>query len=264
MTAAVARRICGSPDIYGTSTVHPYHSINFVTCHDGFTLNDLVSYNHKHNWANGEHNRDGWNDNLSYNCGHEGPTNDPHVNAVRQRQMRNFLTLLLISQGVPFLTQGDEFGRTQQGNNNAYCQDSEISWIDWKLAESNAGLLRFTRMMIALRRQYLAISREQFNGRISWHGPRGEPDWSNASRTLAFHLHGWQGQPDFYVLFNAHWEAHRFNLPWQPGHWRRLVDTNLASPYDIVEEKDAVPLNPGDHYLVTPRSAVILMSPPRR
>lgn len=264
MTAGVARRICGSPDIYGNSTAHPYHSINFITCHDGFTLYDLVSYNHKHNWANAENNRDGWNDNLSYNCGHEGPSHDGHINAIRQRQMRNFLTLLLISQGVPFLTQGDEFGRTQQGNNNAYCQDSDLSWVNWELADTNAGLVRFTRLMIALRRLYFSISREQFNSRITWHGPKGEPDWSNASRTVAFHLHGWQGQPDFYVLFNAHWESHRFNLPWQPGHWRRLVDTNLPSPHDIVEEKDAVPLNPGDHYILTPRSAVILISPLRR
>ena len=122
---AVAKRICGSLDLYGDSSRHPHHSVNFVTCHDGFTLWDLVSTSHKHNLANGEHNKDGWDDNLSSNCGHEGPTHDGHVNAVRQRQMRNFLTLLLISQGVPLLTQGDEFGRTQHGNNNAYCQDND-------------------------------------------------------------------------------------------------------------------------------------------
>src|SRR5262249_43988834 len=166
---AVAKRICGSIDIYGNSSRHPYHSINFVTCHDGFTLHDLVSYNHKHNWANGENNRDGWEDNLSYNHGHEGPTNDSHINALRQRQMRNYLTLLLMSQGVPFLTQGDEFGRTQQGNNNAYCQDNEISWVDWTLAEQNAGLLRFTKRMIALRKKYFARSREEFVNRVSSH-----------------------------------------------------------------------------------------------
>ena len=150
--AAVAKRICGSLDLYGDASRHPHHSVNFVTCHDGFTLWDLVSHTHKHNLSNGEHNKDGWDDNLGSNCGHEGPTQDAHVNAVRQRQVRNFLTLLLISQGVPLLTQGDEFGRTQHGNNNAYCQDNEISWVDWSLAQKNAGLLRFTRMMIALRR----------------------------------------------------------------------------------------------------------------
>ena len=151
-TANVAKRVCGSLDLYGDASRHPHHSLNFITCHDGFTLWDLVSYSHKHNLANGENNKDGWDDNLSCNYGHEGPTHDGHVNAVRQRQARNFLTLLLISQGVPFLTQGDEFGRTQHGNNNAYCQDNEISWVDWSLTEKNAGLLRFTRMMIALRR----------------------------------------------------------------------------------------------------------------
>jgi glycogen operon protein len=260
---AVAKRICGSIDIYGNSSRHPYHSINFVTCHDGFTLHDLVSYNHKHNWANGENNRDGWEDNLSYNHGHEGPTNDASINALRQRQMRNYLTLLLISQGVPFLTQGDEFGRTQQGNNNAYCQDNEVSWVDWRLAEQNAGLLRFTRQMIALRKKYFARSREEFVNRVSWHGLRiGNPDWSGQSRALAFHMHGWHGQPDLYVLFNAHWTPQCFELPRRDGRpgWRRLVDTNLPVPDDIAEEKDAVPLRPGDHYLVTPRSAVVLIS----
>src|SRR5262249_27430887 len=186
-TSSVAKRICGSLDIYGDSSRHPYHSINFVTCHDGFPLYDLVSYNQKHNWANGESNRDGWNDNLSFNCGQEGPTDNIHINALRQRQMRNFLTLLLISQGVPLLLMGAEFGRTQQGNNNAYCQDNEISWVDWGLAQKNAGLLRFTRLMIALRKRHFALSREQFINRVSWHGTRvGDPDWSGLSRTLAF------------------------------------------------------------------------------
>ncbi|HXG11667.1 MAG TPA: glycogen debranching protein GlgX [Gemmataceae bacterium] len=258
MAGAAAKRVCGSLDIYGDSSRHPYHSINFITCHDGFTLHDLVSYNHKHNWANGEHNRDGWDQNFSYNHGHEGPTSDPHINALRQRQMRNFLTMLLISQGVPFLTAGDEFGRTQLGNNNAYCQDNEISWVDWNLAERNAGLLRFTRLMIALRKKYFARSREEFVNRVSWHGLRvGEPDWSGQSRTLAFLMHG---QPDIYVMFNAHWTPQRFNLPSREGRWgwRRLVDTNLPSPDDIVEETDAVWLRPHDHYIVSPRSAVIL------
>ncbi len=261
LTSALARRICGSPDIYGAAAAHPYHSINFVTCHDGFPLHDLVSYNHKHNWSNGEHNRDGWNDNLSYNCGHEGPTGDFHVNAVRQRQMRNFLTLLLIAQGVPFLLAGDEFGRTQQGNNNAYCQDSELSWVNWKLAESNSDLLRFTRLMIAMRKRHFATDREGFTSRIKWYGPHGQPDWSATARSLAFHLHGEAGQADLFVICNAHWETQRFGLPSYPGHWRRLVDTNLPSPCDIVEEHQAVPLNPGDHYVVTPRSTVILISP---
>jgi glycogen operon protein len=262
-TAAVAKRLCGSLDLYG-GTAHPYHSVNFVTCHDGFTLHDLVSYDHKHNWANGEHNRDGWNDNISYNCGHEGPTENAAINAVRQRQMRNALTMLFLSQGVPLLLHGDEFGRTQRGNNNAYCQDNELSWVDWGLAEKNAGLLRFTRLLIALRKKHFAVSRERFVNRVSWHGLKvGEPDWTGARRALAFQLHGGPGQPDFHVIFNAHWDWQRFQLPPSDGgwRWRRLVDTNLATPDDIVEEKDAIPLRPADHYVLAPRSAVILIAP---
>jgi glycogen operon protein len=262
-TAAVAKRICGSLDLYGDAARHPYHSLNFVTCHDGFTLCDLVSYNQKRNWANGEDNRDGWNDNLSSNCGHEGPTGDGQVNALRQRQMRNFLVLMLISQGVPLLLQGDEFGRTQGGNNNAYCQDNDTSWVDWTLAERNAELLRFTRMMIALRQERFALSRDQFVNRVTWHGTRaGNPDWTGQSRTLAFQIHGGHGQPDLFVMFNAHWEPQRFTLPPHQGQWRwrRLVDTNLPSPDDIVGEKEAVPLRPADHYIMSPRSAVILIS----
>jgi glycogen operon protein len=260
--AAVAKRICGSLDLYGDSSRHPYHSVNFVTCHDGFTLNDLVTYDRKHNDANGENNRDGsdWNHSSSY--GHEGPTSDPTINALRQRQMRNFLTMLFISQGVPFLLQGDEFGRTQNGNNNAYCQDNETSWMDWSLVETNAGLLRFTRMIIALRMRHFALKREQFVNRVSWHGTKvGDPDWTGQKRTLAFQLHGWHGQPDVYVLFNAHWDWQKFVLPPHEGQlrWRRLVDTNLPSPLDIVEETDAIQLRPPDHYMAAPRSAVILI-----
>ncbi len=263
-SAALAKRLCGSLDLYGDSARHPYHSVNFITCHDGFTLNDLVSYNQKHNEANGENNRDGWHDNLSWNCGHEGPTNDALINALRQRQMRNFLTLLFVSQGVPLLLQGDEFGRTQHGNNNAYCQDNDTSWVDWTLAERNSGLLRFTRLMIALRKQYFALTREEFVNRVTWHGtnPR-EPDWTGQRRILALQLHGTPGRPDVYLLFNAHWEWQRFALRSHGGQWqwRRLVDTNLPTPDDIVEVKDAVPLRPGDAYVAAPRSAVVLIGP---
>jgi isoamylase len=258
-TASVAKRICGSLDMYG-ETAHPYHSINFITCHDGFTLNDLVSYNHKHNEANGEHNRDGWDGNFSCNYGQEGPTDNSFINAVRQRQMRNFFTMLLVSQGVPFLLHGDEFARTQRGNNNAYCQDNDISWVDWSLTRKNAGLVRFVRLMIALRKRHFALSREQFLNRVSWHGVQVcDPDWTGQSRTLAFHLHGRHVHPDLFVLFNAHWESRRFNLPPTNGQWKRLVDTNLPSPDDIVEEQNAVALRPADHYIMSPRSAVILI-----
>jgi glycogen operon protein len=256
-TAAMAKRLCGSLDLYPDSVHRPARSVNFVTCHDGFTLQDLVSYNHKHNWHNGEKNEDGWSHNLSYNCGHEGPTSDPPIQALRRRQVRNFLAVLFLSQGMPCLLQGDEFGRTQQGNNNAYCQDNEISWVDWDLAHANQDLLRFTRMMIALRKQYFQLRPEEFINRVTWHGTTpGEPDWTGQQRTLAFQVRA-QGQPEFCVLLNAHWDAQRFRLP--AGRWRRLADTNLASPHDIVDEKDAVPLNPADHYIVSPRSVVILI-----
>jgi glycogen operon protein len=263
-TALLAKRICGSLDIYGDASRHPYHSINFITCHDGFTLNDLVSYNHKHNWENGEDNRDGCDYNSSWNCGHEGHTEDPVILALRLRQMKNFLAILMVSQGVPFLSQGDEFGRTQKGNNNAYCQDNSTAWIDWELAEKNAELLRFTRLMIELRKNHFALSREEFVNRTSWHGTKlGNPDWTGESRTLAFQMHGWHERPDVYVMFNAHWEPQRFVLPnrdWN-DRWQRLVDTSLASPEDIVEDEKAVPLSPADHYIVNPRTTVILVSP---
>jgi isoamylase len=263
-TANVAKRVCGSLDLYGNTCRHPYHSVNFVTCHDGFTLHDLVGYNQKHNEANGEANRDGWDWNHSFNCGHEGPTDNAAINALRQRQVRNFLTLLLVSQGMPFLLAGDEFGRTQHGNNNAYCQDNEISWVDWSLAARNAGLLRFTKRMIAVRQRYFAVSRDEFVHRVSWHGRRvGDPDWTGQGRLLAFQLHGGHDRPHLYVIFNAHWEWQRCELPAHDGQrrWRRLVDTNLPAPEDIVDEKDAIPLRPADAYNVAPRSAVILISP---
>lgn len=262
-TAALARRITGSLDIYGDSSRHPYHSINFITCHDGFTLHDLVSYEYKHNEANGEKNEDGWSDNIGFNCGAEGPTTDQKILDMRQRQMRNFFVTLLISQGVPFINMGDEFARTQQGNNNAYCQDNEISWVDWSLAEKNEGLLRFTCMMISLRKQYFAMSREQFCNRVAWHGTKiGMADWTGQHRALAFLLHGWHSQPDFFVMFNSHWDAKTFQIPPHEGqwNWRRLVDTNLPSPQDIVDEENAELIQPREKYTLAPRSAVILIS----
>jgi glycogen operon protein len=262
MTVPLAKRICGSLDIYGDSSRHPYHSINFVTCHDGFTLNDLVSYDRKHNLENGEADRDGSDYNVSWNCGYEGPTSDPEVNALRARQMRNLLVIQMVSQGVPFLLHGDEFARTQHGNNNAYCQDNPTAWVDWQFAETHADLLRFTRMMIALRMKRFALSREEFVNRASWHGVKtGDPDWTGASRALAFQMHSWHGQADVYVIFNAYWQPQRFSLPYRERHWRRLVDTSLPSPMDIVDDKDAVSLSPADSYILNPRSTVILLSP---
>jgi glycogen operon protein len=263
-TAMLAKRICGSLDIYGDASRHPYHSINFITCHDGFTLHDLVSYNHKHNWENGEDNRDGCDYNISWNCGQEGQSENREVLELRNRQMKNFLAILMVSQGVPFLSQGDEFARTQNGNNNAYCQDNPSAWMDWNLAEKNADLLRFAKLMIALRMNHFAMSREEFVNRASWHGTKlGNPDWTGESRVLAFQMHGWHDKPDVYVMFNAHWEPQRFALPNRDWHdrWMRLVDTSLPAPDDIVPDETAIQLNPADHYLVNPRATVILVSP---
>ena len=190
MTSALATRLLGSPDLYETSAREPYHSINFVTCHDGFTLNDLVSYNEKHNLANGENNQDGNNANLSWNCGVEGPTTDPAINELRARQRKNFAAILLFSHGVPMLLAGDEMGRTQQGNNNAYCQDNDMSWLNWDMAESNAGLLRFFQLMIAFRKRCPMLRRDTFaldgetGFHVTWHGTkRMSADWSPESRS---------------------------------------------------------------------------------
>src|SRR5207244_7262266 len=168
----LATRMCGSADLYQSSGRLPTHSINFITCHDGFTLNDLVSYEQKHNLANGENNRDGSDANYSWNCGVEGPTDDQRILRLRRRQAKNLIATLLLSQGVPMLLAGDEFLRTQQGNNNAYCQDNAVSWIDWTLAETNADFLRFVRGMIALRKRHPALRRRGFFRGV---GPEGEP-----------------------------------------------------------------------------------------
>jgi glycogen operon protein len=277
MAGALATRQCGSADLYESSGRLPRHSINFITCHDGFTLNDLVSYNHKHNLANGEYNRDGSNDNWSWNCGTEGPTADPGVNALRRRQAKNLMATLLLSQGVPMILAGDEFLRTQQGNNNAWCQDNEIGWVDWSLAEANRDFLRFVREMIALRRRHPALRRRHFfRGRgtrqnlepdIIWHGVEpGAPDFSGLSRTLAFTLNGGQTtrEPDrdIYVACNSWCEALPFRVPPAPSGrtWRRAVDTALASPLDIVCPEQGPQVPPNAVYAVAPYSMVVLIS----
>ncbi len=247
-----ARRITGSSDLYGSSGRAPHASINFVTAHDGFTLLDLVSYNEKHNEANGEHNRDGNDHNLSWNCGVEGPTDDASILTLRRRQSRNLLATLLLSQGVPMLAAGDEIGRTQQGSNNAYCQDNAISWIDWTIDEARSNLLAFARRMIDLRRRHPIFRRRHFfEGRslhgdeakdISWHKPDGtemtEQEWNHDfARCLGVYLSGnrldevdGRGRPvtdeDFLVLFNAHDGVIDFTLPGASEHeWTLLVDT---------------------------------------
>jgi glycogen operon protein len=269
MSAALATRFCGSADLYQSSARFPRHSINFITCHDGFTLWDLVSYNLKHNEANGEGNRDGSNENFSWNCGAEGPTNNPEVLRLRKRQARNLLATLLLSQGVPMLLAGDEFLRTQQGNNNAWCQDNEISWVDWQLATSNGDFLRFVRELIALRRRHPVLRRRRFldKGDVIWHGTQPhQPDFSPRSRTLALVLDGArtnrEPDRDFYVAFNAWSEAVPFLIPGAPQgrRWRRVIDTALPSPSDIVGLDEGPQVRVGVAYDVAPFSMLVLIA----
>ena len=271
MTSPLATRMLGSPDLYLTSAREPYHSINFVTCHDGFTLNDLVSYNDKHNLANGDNNTDGSNANYSWNCGSEGPTDDGIITELRDRQRKNLAALLLVAHGVPMVLSGDEIGRTQQGNNNAYCQDNEISWLDWRMAESNAGLLRFFQLMIAFRKRCCLLRRSTFelNGEggfhVTWHGvKRAKPDWGSESRTLAMQLtqlHDDGSRDDIHFIANAYSGDLDFELP-QIGEreWFRLVDTALASPLDVADDGQEFPLLSQESYPVQARSVTIFVS----
>ena len=267
----IATRLGGSADLFGTENELPTNSINFVTCHDGFTLCDLVSFNDKHNEANGEDNRDGNNDNASWNCGVEGPTDDPQIQALRRRQMKNFATILLLSRGVPMLLGGDEFGRTQAGNNNAYCQDSEVSWFDWDLADKNAEMVRFFAGMIALRKRFATLRQPRFfDGRVNdrglvdvaWHGcDLDRPGWSDPDcRVLSFTLGGLGDDPDLHVILNMHYLDLDFQLPQIGGHeWVRLVDTSSPSPDDIAEPGSEVIVETNSYH-ASDRSAVILMS----
>ena len=269
----VANRFLGSPDMYAHEEREPEQSINFVTCHDGFTLEDLVSYNRKHNEANGEDNRDGTDDNASWNCGVEGPTDDPAVEELRSRQIRNLLTLLLLSMGTPMLTMGDEVRRTQRGNNNAYCQDNEISWFDWTLLDRHRGLHRFVKALIAYRQQRdvvvgrmrLTLNQLLSRSRVDWHGVElGRPDWSDQSHALAFCLTSLGGHLLLHGMLNAYWEPLRFQLPsagpTTRGTWRRWIDTSLPSPQDIVDW-DQAPAVADASYLVHARSIVFLVKP---
>ena len=265
MVQALATRLSGSPDLYQAGGRQPFHSINFVTCHDGFTLRDLVSYIEKRNLDNGEENRDGTDANWSWNCGVEGETADPAVNELRTRQVKNFLTLLLVSYGVPMLTGGDELARTQRGNNNAYCQDNEVSWLDWRLDAGREDLLRFTRLLIAFRRTQPALRRQRYDQDGSWfefHGVRlNEPDWSWHSRSLAMFLRAVPGEAGdaVYIIANAYWEPLRFELPRLA--WRRVVDTSRPSPADIRPPGWAVSLDGALAYVAGPRSVVVLTAP---
>jgi glycogen operon protein len=252
----VASRIAGSSDLYAPTNRLPTNSVNFITCHDGFTLLDLVSYEERRNEANGESNRDGNAHNFGWNCGIEGPTRDASVLELRHRQARNLVAILLLSQGPPMLLAGDEMLRTQAGNNNAYCQDNEVSWIDWSLTERNADFLRFVREMIRFRKRHASLRRRRFlNGGsargtalpdIRWYSPEGEtPDWSNAdARALAFLLAPQEaGEPPLFVMINMHAASVTMRIPALAGRtWHRAVDTALAPALDIVEPQAQRPL----------------------
>jgi isoamylase len=273
-----ASRFCGSADMYGRARRRPTASVNLITVHDGFTLRDLVSYDDKHNEANGEANRDGTSDNRSWNCGAEGPSDDPAVLALRARQSRAMLTTLLLSFGIPMLLGGDEMGRTQQGNNNAYCQDNEITWLDWQAQDT--GLLEFTRRLIALRKAHPVFRRNRFlagadAADLRWFTPAGawltDADWSDPNAlAVALYLDGsdapdraadgtWLIDDDFLVLVNAWWEPLEFVLPeTRPeATWRAQADTHdPASPAGSAAAGKA-----GDHVTVGPRSILVLVSP---
>jgi isoamylase len=271
----LAQRALGSPDIFGHQERGPEQSINFVTCHDGFTLNDLVSYNDKHNEANGEGNRDGAAQNLSWNCGVEGPTDDAAIERLRRRQIKNFLVILLISVGVPMFRMGDEMRRTQRGNNNAYCQDNEVSWLDWRLLDRHRDLHRFVQTLITHRLRLigmdggsgfeLTLNELLRHAEIEWHGVRlGAPDWADDSHSIAFTVRsGPRHNLPFWVhvMFNAFWEALDFELPSAPAvaiaGWQRWIDTSLESPEDIMDASAAPPV-PSTRYCVSPRSMVAL------
>jgi glycogen operon protein len=264
MLGRFASRICGSSDLYAGSGKGPESSVNFVTCHDGFTLNDLVSYARKHNAANGEGNRDGPDENFSENCGMEGASADPAIEAVRERQIRNFLLTLAISRGVPMLQAGDEFRRTQRGNNNAYCQDNDTSWVDWSLVERHQDLVRFTQQVFAFRCAHAVLRREAFytDSDIQWFDPGGRiPDWCDPNqKRLACLVHGQDG-PDLYLMFNADVTPASFALPELPsGGWTLAVDTARPSFDDDLMARDDRRVN-GTLYTLGSRSSAILVAP---
>jgi isoamylase len=264
----IADRLLGSPDIYGHEEREAEQSVNFVSCHDGFTLNDLVSYERKRNEANGEDNRDGTNDNRSWNCGVEGPSDDPAVEALRNRHVKNFLTVTLMALGMPMLWMGDEVRRTQRGNNNAYCLDDETSWFDWTLVARHADVHRFVRLLaarrqlrdVAIERGRVSLNRLLREANKSWHGVLPDsPDWRDCSHSLAFSAELRREGIFFYMILNAYWEPLEFQLsPINGGEpWRRWIDTALASPNDILPWQDAPEIH-STSYRVEAHSIVLL------
>jgi glycogen operon protein len=266
-----ADRLLGSPAIYGHKEREVEQSVNYVTCHDGFTLNDLVSYNQKHNEANGEANCDGSDENRSWNCGAEGPSSDPEVEKLRNRQIKNFLTITMLSAGVPMILMGDEVRRTQFGNNNAYCQDNETSWFDWGLLQKHADVHRFATLLNARRRlrspeierQRISLNRLLRGANLTWHGVKvGQPDWRTCSHSIALTVEMRDEGVTLHLIANAYWEALDFELPQigRPGiSWRRWINTGLPSPQDIVRW-EAAPLVDGTAMRAEPRSVIVFFA----
>jgi glycogen operon protein len=262
-----SERLLGSPDIYGHEERDAEQSVNFVTCHDGLTLNDVVSYNEKHNESNGENGRDGICDNQSWNCGVEGPTEDVEIEKLRNRQIKNFFTITLLSLGVPMILMGDEVRRTQHGNNNAYTLDNETNWFDWTLVERHKDLHRFVTLLIARRllrdvepeEQRLTLNELLRRGTMTWHGTKLYcPDWGHCSHSLAMGADLRKEDLQFHIIWNAYWESLEFELPsGKGGPWQRWIDTALECPDDIVSWQTA-PRIPGGSYRANARSVVVL------
>ncbi len=281
--SSLATRIAGSSDLYQHNDRLPCNSINFITSHDGFTMHDLVSYNEKHNLANGENNRDGDNHNISWNSGIEGATEIPEILELRWRRIRTMAVILFISQGVPMLVSGDEFGRSQHGNNNAYCQDNETSWLDWNLLQKNKGLYRFFQKLIRLRRKHQIFRRQSFflnqstdhdplhKHEIIWQGLDPETNvWATDGKTLAFTLNGSTNpdaeDDDFFVMLSGHMNKTKsFIVPEPPAlharrNWKKIIDTNRQSPYDFVSPDDGNEVKVGSQVGVVPMGCIILQS----
>ena len=276
-------RLTGSADLYGEDGRSAYNSINFITCHDGFTLHDLVSYNHKHNEANGENNQDGSNDNNSWNCGVEGDTDDPAVLALRKQLMKNYACYLLFASGTPMILGGDEFARSQRGNNNAYCQDNEISWFDWTAVARNSDIFEFFRKTIAFTRRFPVLQQRKFFlgadldddqvADLTWFAPDlGHPRWNDAGmQTLCYQLDASEdgsrlGVSRLFFILNAHFDPQWVKLPpLESGRaWHRAIDTSLPTGEDFAESGRETLLDPADHYIANPRSTVVLLAQPSR
>jgi glycogen operon protein len=266
-----ADRLLGSPSIYGRRERELEESINFVTCHDGFTLSDLVSYSHKYNEQNGEENRDGHEDNRSWNCGQEGPTKNTEIDQLRNRQVKNFFTAVMLSGGVPMIVMGDEVRRTQRGNNNAYCQDNETSWFDWDLISKHADILRFVKLLIERRvlrdldheRRRVSLTQVLRDQTLAWHGVKlNQPDWSPSSHCLAISGRLKNEGLLVHIIMNAYWDALDFELPSlkdSAENWRRWIDTALDPPHEICAWNEEEPVG-ATIYRAAARSVVVLIA----